>query len=617
MPQPEPRSPDEPRSKLASEVAAARRELRSIEASLDGLNTRLTALERAINAPPAAAKATHPQPAPVAQLVRAATSKEPRPPSEWEQIVGKNWLVRIGVVALIFGVAFLLKYASDNHWLGPLAWVILGAAAGLVFLLAGYRWRERYPVFSQALSGGGIAVLYITFFAAHAGFHIIPFYPSLAILFLISLSSTALALKYSSVALAAIGTFGAYSAPFFLSFSSGPGGAAASAPAQLPLYVIVVNLGVLALSASRGWRWFTLVALAGSVLTFGGWYALSGDTVSVLYAELMLTAIFLLFFAALVFFHVVRRLVAASYDYFFLIVGAVCYFGLSLFVLRSVDEWSGLFSALLSCGYFGLAAAFRRANPDNRAFGNTALGIAIGLTILAAPIQFQAQVWTVVVWAVEFVALTWLSGRSSQLGYYGIAIFALMLWRLVIHDINIDVESYRPILNERALAFVSVILAAGAASLLLWRRRALWEWRNFAISLLVAANILTVAWLSLELWTYFGIRLAELSQAELSGEQGLALKSAQALSLTALWALYAVVWLTAGIRRRSQSTRLWALGLLGLATLKLFIFDVWALALVYRIVAFVGLGLLLVASGFLYQRHSRAVRGFFTGEKAP
>ncbi len=72
MSQPEPRSPDEPQSKLASEVAAARRELRSIEASLAGLNTRLTALEQAVNAPPAPAKAAPPQPAPVARLVRAA-----------------------------------------------------------------------------------------------------------------------------------------------------------------------------------------------------------------------------------------------------------------------------------------------------------------------------------------------------------------------------------------------------------------------------------------------------------------------------------------------------------------------------------------------------------------
>jgi uncharacterized membrane protein len=56
------------------------------------------------------------------------------------------------------------------------------------------------------------------------------------------------------------------------------------------------------------------------------------------------------------------------------------------------------------------------------------------------------------------------------------------------------------------------------------------------------------------------------------------------------------------------------LGLLALPIIKLFVYDVFALEQVYRIIAFVGLGVILLASAYLYQRYSKAIKGFiFSG----
>jgi uncharacterized membrane protein len=57
--------------------------------------------------------------------------------------------------------------------------------------------------------------------------------------------------------------------------------------------------------------------------------------------------------------------------------------------------------------------------------------------------------------------------------------------------------------------------------------------------------------------------------------------------------------------------RLYALALLTIPIVKVFVYDVFALDQVYRIIAFVGLGVLLLISGFLYQRYSKAIKGFF------
>ncbi|MFH1141902.1 MAG: DUF2339 domain-containing protein, partial [Chloroflexota bacterium] len=70
----------------------------------------------------------------------------------------------------------------------------------------------------------------------------------------------------------------------------------------------------------------------------------------------------------------------------------------------------------------------------------------------------------------------------------------------------------------------------------------------------------------------------------------------------------------AGIVRRSSRVRLAGLALLGIPVLKLFVFDVFLLEQVYRVAAFVTLGVLLLATGLAYQRYSKAFKGFFVGD---
>jgi len=57
-----------------------------------------------------------------------------------------------------------------------------------------------------------------------------------------------------------------------------------------------------------------------------------------------------------------------------------------------------------------------------------------------------------------------------------------------------------------------------------------------------------------------------------------------------------------GVWRRSSVDRLLGLTLLGLVIAKLYCYDVWLLNRFYRITAFIALGLLLLASSYLYSR---------------
>ena len=82
------------------------------------------------------------------------------------------------------------------------------------------------------------------------------------------------------------------------------------------------------------------------------------------------------------------------------------------------------------------------------------------------------------------------------------------------------------------------------------------------------------------------------------------------LGLSLLWGVYAAALIVLGVVRRRRWMRLAGLALLAVPVVKLFAYDSRTLEQEYRVIAFIALGLILVAGGLLYQRYSRAVRGF-------
>src|SRR5260221_6958944 len=54
---------------------------------------------------------------PYTTLFRSQTAQ--RSSQDLEGTIGKLWLNRIGIVAILIGVAYFLKYAFDNGWIGP------------------------------------------------------------------------------------------------------------------------------------------------------------------------------------------------------------------------------------------------------------------------------------------------------------------------------------------------------------------------------------------------------------------------------------------------------------------------------------------------------------------
>ena len=148
-----------------------------------------------------------------------------RPPSipsgifddwNWEWLLGGNWLARIGIVALIFGVAFFISLAIDRGWLGEMERVILGLVVGLAFLGAGEYYRNRYAVWAQTITGGGIAILYLSVYGAFALYGLISTELAFGAFAVITLAGALLSLRHEAMGVAVLSIFGGFATPLLL-----------------------------------------------------------------------------------------------------------------------------------------------------------------------------------------------------------------------------------------------------------------------------------------------------------------------------------------------------------------------------------------------------------------
>ena len=220
----------------------------------------------------------------------------------------------------MLGAGFFLKLAIDNAWIEERGQVFLGLAAGLALISGGEYWQKKYPIWAQPLTGAGIAVWYLSIFAAFALYQLLPPLVAFELFSLVTLAAAALALRYESISIAVIGILGGFLTPLLLN-------------ERLPdlrlllAYVLVLDLGVLALATFRNWRWFTLLSLAGSLGLYWFWQAELNT--GVLLGQVGITLIFLIFVAATTLFHIKWRRPAGPLDQALMVVNAAAYFGIS------------------------------------------------------------------------------------------------------------------------------------------------------------------------------------------------------------------------------------------------------------------------------------------------
>src|SRR5579862_179125 len=146
-------------------------ELARLSAQLSSLTERIYRIEQKLGimaqsqpvAPPLPPAKTVSPPHTVPPSPQSPSAAKPSPPrlqapaftapsrdsDALESQIGKIWLNRIGILAILIGVSYFIKYAFDNGWIGPSGKITLGILAGIGLVLWSESFRSKgYVVFS-------------------------------------------------------------------------------------------------------------------------------------------------------------------------------------------------------------------------------------------------------------------------------------------------------------------------------------------------------------------------------------------------------------------------------------------------------------------------------------
>jgi hypothetical protein len=183
------------------------------------------------------------------------------PKESLEVRIGSRWLLYIGVIAIVVGAAYFIKLAFDSEWITPATRVMLGGLWGLVLAYAGTRFvRAGYPLYGQMISGGGIAMLYVSTYGAYNYYHLISQPMAFALMCGVTVVGALLADRQQSQGLALMSVGGGFATPFLLPVD-------ASALAALFSYDAIIVAGTLYLAGRRDWPFLNLLSYVGVCLT--------------------------------------------------------------------------------------------------------------------------------------------------------------------------------------------------------------------------------------------------------------------------------------------------------------------------------------------------------------
>jgi hypothetical protein len=218
---------------------------------------------------PPASSAPH-QPAPTRPAPPPLSPSPQREPvsarefsSQLEETLGKNWLNKLGIIALVIGISLFLAYKFPS--LSNLEKIGLGYLLGFVILSTGiYLERsDRYRVFARALIGGGWA---LTFFVTYA-MHFVPYtrvidtqWVDLVLLFLVAAAMVSHTLRYDSQVVTGLA--------FLLAFTT-------VAISQNTIYSLsagaILALGLVAIVHRREWFELELFGILASYVNHFIW----------------------------------------------------------------------------------------------------------------------------------------------------------------------------------------------------------------------------------------------------------------------------------------------------------------------------------------------------------
>ena len=523
-----------------------------------------------------------------------------RESSDLEARIGSHWLNRIGIAAVLIGVSYFLKFAFDSNWIGPAGRIAIGLIAGIAVVLWSERFRSRgYRVFSYSLKAVGIGVLYLSLWASFQVYHLMPSGAVFVCMLIVTAATCALALSQNAEILAVFAITGGFSTPLLLSTGE-------NREIALFAYVVLLDLGILALVTFKPWRRILLLGFVGTLLLYVGWYSEFYDR-SQITPTLFFATLFFLIFAVAPLLILRQERGPGTMPLILALANAGTYFLQAYAMIMDISHTEmAWFSLALAAVYLALNR-LRSKSSDAAGEQNLRLmhlALAVGLVTVAIPIRLESH-WITIGWFVEAATLLWVGERieSDLLNVFALAALVLGVARLLLFD---NFNTVQLVVNMRMVTYGIAIAVVGLVAYGASKRDDDTA-RTIGSLAVVAMNALALRGLSLEVADYYSRQLASAQSAAgnwraANWTQIHSVEIARDFTYSALFMAYGAMLMVVGFWRSSAFVRWQALLLIAATTVKVFIYDTSQLDRIYRILSFVVLGVLLLAISFAYQR---------------
>jgi uncharacterized membrane protein len=600
---------------LDEDLRALRMQVAALTARVHQLEQR-AGIEPTYQAPAAPPVAAAPPP-PLPPVVSTRQPGVPAPPSvsrapaapppperdNLEAKIGKVWINRIAIIAILCGVAFFIQYAFQNNWIGPGGRVAIGIFAGIAVLLWSERFRSQgYLAFSYSFKALGIGILYFSLWGAGPqGYSLVPNQVVFAAMIAVTAAAITLALTQNAEILAFYAILGGFATPILMSTKE-------NHEVALFSYLALLDLALLIVVAFKPWRRLMWACFLGTVILFSAWF-LEWYTPSQRNVTVFFAALFFAIFAAIPLVTPLEKSrwhKGISTTLILLPMFNAAFFFLALFAMYGQEKTTLTWYALALAGvYLTMSSLFRQranADPDTLKLINMLhVAVAIAFITIAIPLKLDAH-WITIGWLIESAVLLFVGVRTntSFLRYFAGIALALGVLRLLITDS--DHIQNTLIFNTRFATYVVAIAIMGA--ILYFGERVASNREMTAIKLAgVALNLLALVALTLEAHDYFYRAIqASLDNRGFPTPMTSDLRLAWAFSYSAIWLIYGTSLMAFGFWKRDAFVRWQALVLMAFTIGKVFIYDTWSLDKVYRILSFIALGVVLMAISFIYQR---------------
>lgn len=403
--------------------------------------------------------------APAAHRARVRPAEAPAAVGrDLESFVGGRVFLVAGIVAVLFGLGFFLRYLVQIGLLGPASRVALGALAGGIAIGVGDFLRGRgYALYGRALTGGGFAALYVCAHFATITYGWLERPIGFALAAAVTGAAVAFAVRRSAPELAHLGLFGGYLAPALFA----PGGDHLSG---LAIWLLLVDLGALVAAWRRGFRGLEIQALVAGCVYFSNWHRQWFGPDRLLQAGSVLALLVAMHLAVALLPDLLRR--SRLHPRGLAVAALAGAYGAGLGHVLAYPEqrfWLGACVAALAATYGAAAFAAERLQRGAAAVHVLRL-LALGSAALAVPLvtSGMAIAPAFVSLAVALVAVGARYRRDLYVGagfcFLALAAVNLAMWHLPAHR-----DAFLPFLNSTFVVFAAVPFGLAAAGAVLQR----------------------------------------------------------------------------------------------------------------------------------------------------